>query len=70
MEVVCTNIDNNLDQAPELPPIGQLRNSLARSLKLRLALSLEIHVITKMRKSNTRKSSYLYQPHLHCKMPS
>ncbi|MPC67106.1 hypothetical protein E2C01_061271 [Portunus trituberculatus] len=44
MEVVCTSTDNNLlpGSAPELPPIGQLRNSLARSLKLRLVLSLKM----------------------------
>ncbi|MPC44139.1 hypothetical protein E2C01_037803 [Portunus trituberculatus] len=45
--------------AAELPPIGQLRNSLVRSLKLCLALSLKMRrVITKM-----RKSSYLYCDH-------
>ncbi|MPC41135.1 hypothetical protein E2C01_034720 [Portunus trituberculatus] len=31
-----------LDPAAELPPIGQLRNSLVRSLKLRLVLSLKM----------------------------
>ncbi|MPC28671.1 hypothetical protein E2C01_021881 [Portunus trituberculatus] len=30
--------------SPELPPIGQLQNSVARSLKLRLALSLKMRL--------------------------